>query len=107
MPDQPLHLAKPSLAYAKLVATPTWTAWSQAYNAGSLFACLSLTIPEPDDSISLQTTGKEIFNHLESEFFTLEEKNLATIKTALEKSLQSLPEGVTPSFCLGYIADSI
>jgi hypothetical protein len=107
MPDQPLHLAKPSLAYAKLVATPTGIAWSQAYNAGSLFACLSLTIPEPDESISLQSIGKDVFNYLESEFFTLEEKNLHTIKTALEKSLENVPEGIIPSLCLGYITDSI
>src|SRR5579885_383653 len=106
MPD-PLHLAKPTLAYAKLVAIPTETGWSQAYNAGSLFACLSLASAEPDETISLQTLGKDFLNSLEAEFFTLEEKNLTMIKTAIEKSLQMLPPTVTPSFCLGFIKENV
>ena len=54
--------AKSSLSFAKLVATPTDTAWSQAYNAGNLFACLSLTLAESNEELSLHVLGKEIFS---------------------------------------------
>src|SRR4051812_27336884 len=102
MPDQLLQLAKPSLAFAKLVATPTGTGWSQVYNAGNLFACLALARPEAYEEVSLQLVGKEIFNTLEAEFFTLERKDLASIKKALEISIESLPSEVTLNLTLAY-----
>ena len=104
MPDH-LQLAKPSLAYAKLVATPTDTAWSQVYNAGNLFACLSLSLSQPDAEVSLHLVGKEVFNNLEAEFFTLEEKTLESIKSALETSIQALPSAVTLNMTLAYFKD--
>lgn len=107
MPTDTLHAAKPSLAYAKLVATPTNVAWSQVYNAGNLFASLSLSLAQPEESISLQLIGKEIFNNLEAEFFTLEEKNLNTIKTAITDSIKSVPETVSLSLCLACFKDNI
>ncbi len=92
MPDtSPL---KSSLSFAKLVATPTETAWSQAYNAGNLFVCLTLIKDETDEDISLQTLGKESINNLEAEFFTLEEKNTESIKKALIASLENIPPEV-------------
>ena len=66
MPEVPA--AKVSLSFAKLVATPTETAWSQAYNAGNLFMCLSLSTPDTDEEISLHAIGKDLFNVLQSEF---------------------------------------
>ncbi|MBA3724754.1 MAG: hypothetical protein H0W89_07800, partial [Candidatus Levybacteria bacterium] len=93
MPD-PSYLVKPSLSFAKLVATPTDLAWSQAYNAGNLFVCLSLTMPEPQNGVSLQAVGRDIFNLLQSEFFVLEDKTAESIKSAIRQSMTKLPEGV-------------
>lgn len=107
MPTDILHAAKPSLAYAKLVATPTDLSWSQVYNAGNLFASLSLSLEQPEDGISLQIVGKEIFNNLEAEFFTLEEKNLNTIKAAIADSIKKVPEPVSISLCLAFFKDSV
>lgn len=107
MPDHSLHLAKPSLAFAKLVATPTETAWSQAYNAGNLFACLSLTTTQPEADTSLHAVGKDIFSALEAEFFTLEDKNLKTIKQALITSLESVPPSITPQLSVAFFKDAV
>lgn len=101
-------LAKSSLAYAKLTATPTDTAWSQVYNAGNLFACLTLTLKEPQEETHLlQNLGKELFNNLEAEFFTLEEKSQETIREAIEKSSKHIPDSVTLHFSLAYFKDTI
>jgi hypothetical protein len=107
MPNESLYLAKPSLAFAKLVSTPTDDSWSQVYNAGNLFACVSLTQTPGDESDSLQSLGKDIFNNLEAEFFTLEEKKLATIADAIQKSLHNIPSTVLISLCLAFFKDNI
>ncbi len=104
MPEVPL--SKVSLSFAKLVATPTETAWSQVYNAGNLFVCLALTIPEADEEISLHAIGKDIFNILQSEFFTLPEKNTEHIKNAIRTSLDTVPQNVTCSLTLAFFKDA-
>src|SRR5882724_7734497 len=107
MPGEHLYSPKPSLAYAKLTATPTDSSWSQVYNAGNLFACLSLKITTEENPPSLQTLGKELFNNLEAEFFTLEDKNLTTISDAIKKSTKHIPSGITLTFCVAYFKDAI
>lgn len=106
MPDTHPTL-KSSLSFAKLVATPTETAWSQAYNAGNLFVCLTLLKNEEDEDISLQTLGKESINILESEFFTLEEKNSDSIKKALIASLENVPNEVQKHLTVAHYRDDI
>lgn len=98
--------AKSSLSFAKLVATPTDTAWSQAYNAGNLFACLSLTLEKSNEELSLHALGKEIFSVFHSEFFTLQEKNTATIKEVMQKSLEKLPQEILVSLTLAYFKEN-
>ena len=106
MPNTLLHQSKLSLAYAKLVATPTDSAWSQVYNAGNLFACLSLTVQEPNEDISLATLGKELINNLEAEFFTLEAKDISSIKNAISESIQNLPKDIALSMCLAFFKEN-
>src|SRR6266404_5649601 len=98
--------AKVSLSFAKLVATPTETAWSQAYNAGNLFVCLSLSLDETDKELSLHALGKDLFNVLQSEFFTLQEKNTEHIKKAVQTSLASVPQNITCCLTLAFFKDS-
>lgn len=104
MPDTPFPV-KPSLSFAKLVATPTETAWSQAYNAGNLFACLTLIKKEPNETISLPSLGKDSLNILESEFFTLEEKTTEAIKKAVTASLEALPADVEKNITIALFKD--
>lgn len=95
----------PNISFAKIVATPTETAWSQAYNAGSLFLTLSLT--SEDEEVSLPEEGKKLLNAIEAEFFGLEEKSLTTIQTVLTQTFVSLPPTITISLALIYIKDDL
>lgn len=107
---------KSPVTFAKIVATPTLTSWSQAYNAGNLAAVLSLTQQpientdkeaEIEDTLSLPALGKELLNTLEAEYFTLETKNLTTIKQAITTTLEKVTGDITVSFCVSVIMESI
>lgn len=114
MTDEKLNLAASNLASAKLnlsiskiVATPTITSWSQAYNAGALFAVLSIEKISPEEEEDLNLIGKEILNTLEEEYFTLEVKNFASIKEALLKTCEKIPENVSSSLLISSIINDI
>src|ERR1700722_1329836 len=98
--------SKLSLSFAKLVATPTDTAWSQAYNAGNVFACISFALAQTDETILLNALGKDLFNVLQSEFFTLQEKNINNIKTAIQTSLSTVHENIIVSLTLAYFKEN-
>lgn len=85
---------KADLAIAKIVATPTLLAWSQAYNAGNLFAIVLLTreASSVDEMASLSKQGKAVVDTLEQEYFTLEVKNLSTIQKAVEEAARKAPD---------------
>ena len=100
-------MALSSLRFAKIVATPTETAWSQAYNEGSVFAVLSLTKTVDIEPESLPTIGKEVLSLFRSEFFTLEEKSLPEIKSVLQKSLEHVPQSVLLSFVVAFNKDDL
>ena len=70
---------------------PSQSSWSQAYNAGKLFAVLSLEkeIEEVPEKDYLNILGKELLETLEQEFFTLEVKDLESIKNLYRQQLKS------------------
>jgi hypothetical protein len=86
---------------AKIVSTPTETSWSQAYNAGKLYAVLALEkIPseeQTEEEQDLNLIGKETLEALENEFFTLEAKDLDGIKGAVERASQKIPPNIKSS----------
>lgn len=103
-----------NFAFANIVSTPTADSWSQAYHAGKLFAVLSFKRNSPDEENetdtekeSLSSLGKTFFTALEQEFFTLEEKDLDSIKSAIEVSLKKIPEDVDYSLSAGSIIDDV
>ncbi len=102
-------MTKLTVKSSKVTATPSLYAWSQAYNAGTVFIALSLTKPESEEGTqdTLKTLGKDILDLFETEYFTLEEKNLESIKGALEKSIQEVPADVTVSIALCALVDDI
>lgn len=101
-------MAETNLAFAKIVASPTISSWSQAYNAGKLFAVVSLekAANEEEANESLATLGKNILEKLEQNFFTLETKDLVSIKSAIEESLKIIPEDVLYSFSVGSFSEN-
>lgn len=101
-------MAESNLNFAKIVANPTSYGWSQAYSAGKLFAVISLEKePEIEEKDYLNVVGKEILNTLEQEFFTLETKDLESIKQAVSTTLQKVPQNVSLSFVAGSIVGNV
>jgi len=98
-----------NISVAKIVATPSQSSWSQAYNAGKLFAVLSLEkeTEETQEKDYLNILGKELLETLEQEFFTLEIKDLESIKKSVQTTIKKIPENVVCSFIIGSIVDHI
>jgi preprotein translocase subunit SecF len=101
-------MAGTNLTFSKVVATPTTNAWSQAYSAGSLFAAISLQndiIPGADDNLGV--LGKDVISTLESEFFPLENKDLESIKGAINTTISKINEDIKLSFVVCYLHENI
>ena len=98
-----------NISVAKIVATPSQSSWSQAYNAGRLFAVLSLEkeAEETQEKDYLNILGKELLETLEQEFFALEVKDLESIKKSVQTTIQKIPENVGCSFIIGSIVDHV
>ena len=98
---------KLQLSFTKITFPPTPTAWTHTYTAGSFFAVASLASPVPPEETDLNALGKGIFTNLETEFFTLEKKDLTSIKQVIATSLTHLPDTVALSFNAAYIKDTL
>lgn len=98
-------MPKTHLPFAKIVATPTPTSWSQAYGAGGLFVSLSLTTKDHEELLG--TLGKKILNDLEAEFFTLEDKSLQPIKEAIKNSFSQVKDDILVSSSIAFVKDDI
>ncbi|MBF8249867.1 MAG: Cell envelope-related transcriptional attenuator [Candidatus Levybacteria bacterium] len=98
-----------NISFSKIVATPTLNSWSQAYNAGKLFAVLSLekTQELTSEIESLNMLGKDLLERLEQEFFAIEDKNLESIKQAISSIFAREVGGVTISFAAGAFINNI
>lgn len=101
-------MADSNLTYAKVVANPSVYSWSQAYNAGKLFAVLSLeTQEELTEKDYLNVLGKEILDNLEQEFFALEKKDLDSIKQAVLETSKKVPDDVLCSFVVSAFVGNV
>ena len=101
------RMAETNLAFSKIVSTPTASAWSQAYSAGRLFAAFSLEsdTPRPDDGLS--NLGKDLISTFESEFFTLENKDLESIKAAVATTVSRVGEGIKVSLVVCFFSEDV
>ena len=106
-------MADSGLNFSSIVATPTSTSWSQAYNAGKLFAVLSLEKEKGEGeeavsgSESLGGLGKDLLSTFEQEFFTLETKDLNSIKDAILRTTSKIPSTIRCSFSCAFLSDSV
>lgn len=101
-------MPRSQIAFAKASITPTLHNWTQAYNAGSLFALLSLKRMEESESQEpLHAIGKEVINKLEEEYFTLETKNLSSIKQAAQTICDKIPPSLSSCFILASIINNV
>lgn len=83
-------MAKSHLKVVNIVSSATEAAWSQSYHAGGVTAIVSVRRinANKEDSPSLSIVGKDLLNTFESEYFTLENKNLASIKSAVDATYE-------------------
>src|SRR3989338_6496093 len=94
-----------TITFAKIVATPTPTVWAHVYNAGNLFALLSLTTQE--DDVTIASSGKEVINALEEEYFTLEKKTFSGMKQAVVQTVEKIPTTTTYCFMVAAILENV
>lgn len=94
------------ISSAKIVPTPTKTAWSQIYNAGTFFIVILLTKADAQDD-ELGIMGKKLLSAIESEYFPLEVKTLVTIKQALQTALETVPDDITVSLQAATISHDV
>ena len=101
-------MADTNISFANIVPNTTASSWSQAYNAGKLFAVLSLKNPTPQEgeSINLAEVGKDAISTFEQEFFTLENKDLDSIKNAILAATEKIQK-FEYSFVITYISGSV
>ncbi len=102
-------MADTNIAFANIVPNTSPASWSQAYNAGKLFAVLSLQ-QEPKENLDeslLNVLGKEVISTFEQEFFTLENKDLDSIKNAISQAIQKITHLPSYSFVITYISGSV
>lgn len=97
-----------NISVAKIVATPSSTSWAQAYNAGRLFAVISLSDKtEEKEKDFLNILGKDTVEALEQEYYSLEIKDLSSTKSAFEKAVKQIPENVEFSFAAASIVKNV
>lgn len=85
-------MGKSQLKVANVVASSTPVAWSQTYHAGGVTAVVSVRQKSDEESPALSIVGKDLLNTFESEYFTLETKNLASIKQAVQVTYEKSNE---------------
>lgn len=86
---------------AKITASSTPTAWAQSYHAGNLTAVVTVSPKAEEDATSLHIVGKDLLNTFESEYFTIENKTLASVKDAVETTCKKSSETHDISFLVG------
>src|SRR5258706_1704749 len=98
----PLHVAK-------IVSNASDNAWCQAYNAGGLFAVISLTREDAQEmpQKALSSVGRDMVSSLEAEFFSLEEKNLKTITSAVGAVREKAPKGIDVTLLVAAVVKNV
>ncbi len=94
-----------NILLSKIVANPTDTTWSQAYSTLNLYIVLSIQSEVPETSIV--TSGKELLERLQREYFSQDEKNLENIKKSVEKTIESRQTNESISVVLATISEDI
>lgn len=104
-------MTQTKINFASVIATPTIFSWSQTYTAGNFAAVVTLSFQDTEnpnlDEISLPIIGKNLLTTLQSEYFSLEIKNLQTIKKAIETTCKDLQKELICNIIVGAVADNV
>jgi len=88
-----------NILIAKIITNATDTTWSQAYSTINLYVTLSLTSSEKLEE-AIASYGKDILERLQREFFALDDKNLETVKKAVETVTEEIGKEYSYSIVL-------
>ncbi len=95
-----------NILLSKIVATPTDTTWAQAYSTLNLYIVLSMKAEEAASG-SIVTSGKELFERIQREYFSLDEKTLANIKKSIEAAIDQIEDKKSISIVLTTIHNGV
>jgi hypothetical protein len=90
---------------SKIVPNSTDTTWAQAYTTLNVY--ITLSIESEEGASHVATTGKELLEKLQREFFALDEKNLENIKKAVGNVSKSISPNLKYSILVGAIVKNI
>lgn len=91
---------------SKIAANATETTWSQAYSTINFYVVVSVRV-ENLPEVSIAQTGKDVLERLQREFFSLDQKDLKNIKTAVTNVTATTPSDIALSLVLATISDGI
>lgn len=94
-----------NILLSKLVASPSELAWCQVYSTVNLYIVVSLKSQEAVSSIT--SAGKELFEKMQREYFSLDEKSLSNIKGAVEAATKELNPAHDASLVLAHVSENI
>src|SRR5258706_1074168 len=102
-------MVKSPLRVAKIVSNASENAWCQAYNAGGLFAVISLVRENVEEvpQKALSSVGRDMVSALEAEFFSLEEKNLKNIAAAVETVREKAPKDIDVTLLVAAVVQNV
>ena len=79
-----------NILLSKIVANPTDTTWAQVYSTLNLYVVMSIKSEEKSES--LVTDGKELLERIQREYFSLDTKDLKSIKESIEKAVEPIKD---------------
>lgn len=100
---------KNNVITSKIIANSTENAWAQVYSTLNLYIVISIEDPENknNQTETIASYGKIALDKLQREFFAIEEKRLAEIKKAVEKTIATIDPSIKYSLILANIVKSV
>lgn len=97
---------KDHILLSKVVANSTENTWAQAYSTLNLYVVASLQKTDGTEN-NMASSGKNILERIQREFFSLDKKNLVNIKEAVRKTVEDIESGVLYSIVLATVSQNV
>jgi len=90
---------------SKIVPNSTDTSWAQVYTTLNVYVAISIESEKSTKSVT--STGKDLLEKLQREFFALDEKTLENIKNAVGNVTKTIPDDYQYSMLVGTIVNNV
>lgn len=95
-----------NILLSKIVANASEKSWAKAYSTLNLYIILSIDAQTTGEE-TIASQGKEILERLQREFFALDQKDLKSIKTAVENAVGAINDSLEYSVAVATIINNI